>query len=318
MPSATGRDVYVDRVLSNLAIGYRPEGFIADMIMPIVPVPQKAGGFFVFSRADRLRVDTTVRGPATEARKVTESVGTDTYVCKNYALKREIPIEDVENADPAINAQIINGDVELISGKLKIDWERRVTLQVTSTSNVGSSAAVSSAWDGAGHPLTDMLAAVDNVHYANGVMPNRVVFGVEAWKSFHRDSSIRNLIFGTNNGGGYPSQDQVANILGIPAGGVMVGGGFYNAGEEGQSESLSTIWGDNVLVYYAPGAPTIRQPSFGYSFRWNRPRIPNMAVERHPYDTKIKAEAVEIGYYQDEKITGASYGFLLTAVNSST
>ena len=43
-----------------------------------------------------------------------------------------------------------------------------------------------------------------------------------------------------------------------------------------------------------------------------------MQVERHPYDSRTKTEDVEVGYYQDEKITGASYAFLLTAVNSST
>ena len=43
-----------------------------------------------------------------------------------------------------------------------------------------------------------------------------------------------------------------------------------------------------------------------------------MTVERHPYDSVIKAELIEAGYYQDEKITGSTYGFLLTAVNSST
>ena len=318
MPSASGRDLYIDVALSNMALGFRPEGFIADMIAPIVPVAKQTGAYYSFSRADRLRVDNAVRAPGTEARIVTETVGSGTYVCRNYALKRRIPIEDVENADPVLQAGIIGGNVELVSGKLMTGWEQRVALQVTSTSNVGSSAAVSSAWNGAGAPLTDINAAIDNVHYAQGVMPNRVIFGVEAWKAFRRDSNVRNLIFGTNNGGGYPNTAQVENLLDLPPGGVMVGGAFVNTGEEALAESLSTIWGDSVLVYYAPTAPNIQRPSFMYSFRWNRPNIPNMAVERHPYDTKTKAEEIEIGYYQDEAITASGYGFLLTAVNSST
>ncbi len=43
-----------------------------------------------------------------------------------------------------------------------------------------------------------------------------------------------------------------------------------------------------------------------------------MTVERHPFDKREKSEEVEVGYYGQEKITGASYGFLITAVNSST
>ena len=41
-------------------------------------------------------------------------------------------------------------------------------------------------------------------------------------------------------------------------------------------------------------------------------------AERHPFDAKTKTEEVEVGYYQDERITGSEYGFLLLAVNSST
>ena len=318
MASATGRDLYIDAALSNVAMGFRPEGFIADMMAPIVQVPKQTGYYYSFSRADRIRIDDTTRAPGTEARRVTESVASGTYVAKNYALKRATPIEDIANADPVLTAGIINGRVELVTGRLLTDWERRVALMCTSASNVGSSAAVSSAWNGAGHPLTDIHAAIDNVHYAQGVHPNRIVFGVEAWKSFRRDSDVRNIIFGTNNGGGYPSREQVANVLDLPPDGVLVGGSFFNSGEEGLSESLSTIWGDSVLVYYAPPAPSIEVPSFMYSFRWAAPGIPSMSVERHPYDTRIKAEELEIGYYQDEKITASGYGFLIRAVNSST
>lgn len=318
MPNATGRDVYVDKALSNVAIGYRPEGFIADMVFPVVSVPQQTGKYFIFNRGDRVRIDDTTRGPGSEARIVTEDVSTGTYVCDNYALKRRVPIEDIANADPAIQMGIMNGRVELVTGKLLTDWERRVAVQVTNTSNVGSSSAVASAWSDAGDPIGDINQAIDNVHYAQGVMPNRIVMGVEAWKAFRRDSNVRNLIFGTNNGGGYPSREQVANLFDIPAEGFQVGGSFFNTGEEGQAESLSTIWGDNVLVYFAPMAPSTEQPSFGYSFRWVRPSIPNMTVERHPYDSKTKAEEIEVGYYQDEKITASGYAFLLAAVNSST
>jgi hypothetical protein len=55
-----------------------------------------------------------------------------------------------------------------------------------------------------------------------------------------------------------------------------------------------------------------------YSYRWAAGGLPNMQAERHPFDPKTKSEEVEVGYYQDEKITGSDYSFLLTAVNSST
>lgn len=316
MPGATGHDLHVDQHLSNVAIGYRPEGFIADMIAPIVDVDKQSNYYAIWSRADRLRRRETQRAPGGRANRIEQRVSSDTYFAKNYALAGHVPIEDRANADPIFLQGIVEGRVELVMDGLLLDWEVRVAEQVTSGSNVGSYTAVSSAWDGAGDPLGDIHTGIDNVHYSTGKMPNKVVFGVEAWKSFRRDTNVRDLIFGVDNGGGYPNTSQVAQLLDVNE--VLVGDVWENTAEEGLSESLDSIWSDNVLIYYAPDSPNRERPSFMYSFRWNRPNLPNMQVERHPYDSRTKTEEVEVGYYQDEKVTGAEYGFLIEAVNSST
>lgn len=320
MPDTTGHDVHVDLPLSQMAIGYRPEGFIADAIFPIVNVGKQSDAYTIFSRADRLRVDKTIRAPGTEARRITEGVSSGTYNAVNYALKRCVTIEDRNNADPVFVSELYNQAAQLVLDKLLLDWEVRVSNMVNSGSNVGSYAAVSSAWTGSGaDPIADVNAALDNVHYSNGVRPTDLVMGVEAWQKFRRHSSVTNKIFGNNNGGGFASREAVRNLFEIER--LHIGGAFQNTGEEypdASGESLSDIWGDNLLAFYRPATPVRDRPSFAYSLRWAAPGLPNMQVERHPYDSKIKAEEVEVGYYQDEKITGASYGFLLTNVTSST
>lgn len=313
---AVARDLHVDKVLTKMAMGYRPEGFIADRVLPTVEVDKQSDIYVEFDRARRLRRQDSQRTPGTEAHIVYEDVGSATYYCRNYALKTFVTIEDRANADPFFITKLLNTRTQLVLDDLAMDEEIRVASLVTNTSNVGSYNAVASAWNGAGDPIGDINTTIDNVHYANGVMPNRVVFGIEAWKSFRRDSNVRNLIFGTNNGGGYPNTQQVASLLDIDE--ILVGGSFQNTGEENLSESLSTIWGENVLVEYVPPNPTTERPSFGYRFRWVKAGLPNRTVERHPYDSKTKSEEVEVGYYQDEKITGSSYGHLIVAVNSST
>ena len=59
--SANSRYLHIDQVLSQMAIGYRPEGFIADMIMPIVDVSKQSDLYVIWSRADRLRIHDTNR-----------------------------------------------------------------------------------------------------------------------------------------------------------------------------------------------------------------------------------------------------------------
>lgn len=316
MSGATAKTLHVDKVISNIVMGYKPEGMIADMLFPTVTVAKQTDFYLETDRARKLRVQDTQRAPGTEAKKVEREVGSATYYCRNYALKDSLDIEDKVNADPAYTQELIVNRAEGIIDDLMLDREVRVMNLINNTSNVGSSAAVTSAWNGAGHPLTDINAAIDNVKYANGKVPNRIVFGPEAWDYFRRDSNVRDLIKGANNGGGYVNEAEVRNLLNVEQ--VIVSQAFQNTGEDGQSETLSTILGDNVLVAYVANAPSKDRPSFGYEFRWAAPGLPNMQVERHPYNSRTKSEEVEVGYYTHEKITLSSYGFLLTAVGSST
>lgn len=316
---ATATDLHVDKVLTEFAMGYTPMGLIADMIFPVVIVDKQTDIYLEADRGRILRRQDTSRSPGNEARRVERDFGSATYRCKNYALKDYITVEDKANTDPAMIFSKAESKAKGILDDLYQDWEIRVLDQINNTSNVGSSAAVSSAWNGAGAPLNDVNTALDNVRYANGVPTTfmTIVYGPEAWDSFRRDSTVRNLIFGTNNGGGYPNEEQVKNLLNVKR--VLVAEGFENSADDGQTESLNSIMGDNVLVYFAPDSPSIDMPSFGYSIRWQQANLPApLVVERHPYNSRTHSEEVEAGYYQDEKITGASYGFLLTAVNSST
>lgn len=313
--SAGPRDLHLSQLLNQMAMGYTPQGIIADKIFPIVRVGKQTDAYAIFSRQEALTIESTVRAPGTEARKISRSVTSGTYFAKNYALKADLVLEDRVNADAVYASQLVGGRAKYVLNKLMLDWDRRVSLLVNSTSNVGSSATVSSAWNGAGAPLINLWTAIDNSKYRTGYRPNQLVFGTKAWDSFSRDSTVRNLIFGINNGGGYPSLEQVQKLFQIER--AMIGNALYSSANEAQPETVAVVYPDNVLASYCPAAPSVDDPSFGYSFRWAAPGIPEMTIEMHPYDEKIKSDEIEAGYYQDEKITGSEYGFLVTAVNSS-
>lgn len=317
--SSTSQDLHIDAALSEVALGYRPEGFIADMIMPVVDVGKQSDLYTIWSREDRLRIHDTKRAPGTEAKRIEESVSSETYYANNYALQASVKLEDFKNADPIYLDNLNTGKVELVMDGLMLDWEVRAANQVTSGSNVGSYSAVASQWnDGnlGSDPIGDINTIMDNVQYSTGKRPNRLTFGLKAWQVFRRHSDVRNIIFGSNNGGGFASAAQVADLFEVED--IQVGGAFQNTAGEGLTENLSAIWDDHILAHYTPASASKERPSFGYVFRWNQPGLPNMQVERHPYDSKKKSQEIEVGYYQDEKITGAEYGFLLTNVTSST
>lgn len=308
--AAVGRDLYLDLPLSQTVLDYRQQGMIADMIAPVVNVNKQSGAITEFSQADRWRVEDDKRAPATEAKRITIDVSSQLYYCNNYALQMGVTIEDRNNADPVFAARLIEGRAMILTDKLQLNWENRVGLQVTSTSNVGSSAAVASVWGGSGaDPLLDLNTAIDNVHYATGYRPNRLIFGPRAWDAFRRHSTVRNILFGTNNGGGYAQAADAQRLLQLDW--IGVAGTFKNTAEENIARAVSPIWGAHVLAYYAPMVPSVDRPSFMYTYRLAAPGIPNMQVERHPYNSKTKTDDIEVGFYQDELIVGSRFSFLV-------
>ena len=64
-----GRAAHIDHHLSNVAINYRPAGFIADRIFPVVPVPKQSDTYVIFEQADLFRRENTARSRGAEANK---------------------------------------------------------------------------------------------------------------------------------------------------------------------------------------------------------------------------------------------------------
>lgn len=313
MPIATGRDFYPDTVLSNVAINYQPNGLVAPDVAPIVTVNKQSGYFPVWDMADTLRVENDRRAPATEANVITRGVSNSTYFCQNYALKEKLPLEDRENMDGAYQYELRAGRVQYLTSKLTLNWEMRLASLCTNAANLGGFSSAATPWNNtAADPAADIWQAIESIQSNTGYKPNSILFSREAWNNFRKHGNVCHLCWG-NAGEGkprYASQDQVAAMFELDR--VLVSQADYNKNAEGLTAEMTTVWGANVLIYYAPMTPSLAEPSFMYSFRWRRPEIPDMQAEVHPFDTRTKCEEVEVGYYQDEKITAQNLGYLIS------
>lgn len=316
---STGRDLHVDIPLSQVAIKYRPEGFIADQLAPSVGVNKQSDSYYVWNIADAHRVIDDYRAPGQKARSMTRSVSSDTFFCKNHALSHPLPYEDIINADAA---EVFTGRsivAESILDQLYLNKEYRLAMQCTSGSNVGSYTTVASAWNGSGSdPIADIDTAIDNIMGVTGVRPNSIVFGWNTWKSLKRHADIIDGVYGDGaaqrGGARVPGMDGIKSLFGLER--ALIGGTYYNSADENQSASLSALWNDVCLLYYAPMTPRKDKPSFMYSFDWDK--VKGFNRQAQVFDKPDRgAEKVQVGFYEDNKITASALGFLITGCNSS-
>jgi len=321
MGITSGRGLHVNIPLSNLAIQYKPEGLIADQLAPIVLTSKQADAYTIYERAEAYAVEDDARGPGAPVNRITRSADSATFYCKNYALGSSIPQEDIENADAGWLISERQSRIESISDKLALSWEKRVGLQMTSGTNVGSYSAVSSAWTdytaGNSDPIGDINTTIQGIQDLTGMRPNRMVMGDKAWRNFREHADVIDRIYGNDGtapGARLVTQNNAAALFELDT--VLIGGAYYNANDEGQSASLTQIWDDNVVLYYAPNAPRKDKASAMYTFRWTPKNLPLQA--QNYFSRANYAEMIDLMMYQDEKITAPDLMWLIEAVTSAS
>lgn len=322
MGLSTGKDLHVDQHLTNLAINYRPQGLIADMIAPIIPVAKQSDSYPVFSRFEAFAIEDTVRAPRSEAKKVTRSVSSGQYQARNHALGYDVPIEDSANMDEALRFELDAGASAYLQNKFGLAWEKRVLDMAVNTSNVGSVFVMNSSWAiagaNAGDPIQAIFQLLEYGRTATGQKMNSLWFGWKAWNRFSRNYHVRNFFNGVNNGKGLVTRATAQANFEVDR--LLVSEVLYHTHNEAMTNvfSLQNPMEDQVIAYFAPLAATRDDPSWMYSFRWQNPQLPApLTVFRHPYDSKKRIETIEIDLYQDEKIVGNDYAYrLITNVAS--
>lgn len=324
MGNSTGpRELHVDQHLTNLAINYTPQNFIADQIAPVVPVDKQRNTYPVYSRNEFFSIEDAKRGPGTRAKRITRSVGSAFYQAENYALATGWTIEDEANIDPAYRALSAAGKATYLKGKLMLGTEKRVLDMITATTAVGSLFVCNSSWGGAGTNAGDPMVAIEKMKeyakFSTGQSFNSLLLGWRAWSTLRRNANFRNLILGVNNGGGLVTRQAAQNLFEVER--FVVADAVWHGANEAITAnvtSMSNPLADMAILYYAPPRPSVDDPSWMYSFQWRNSILPApYTVFRHPYDSQTREELIEVDMYQDERIVGTDYALgLLTNVAS--
>jgi len=299
-------DVHVSVPLTNLAIRYKNLALVGEKVLPIVPVVKEADKYYVFSK-EELSIETSLRAAGAPAREITWDVTTSTYSCEEYALRHLVPDRIVANADVAVRPKITA--TYKLTQKILLEAEKRIADLVQNTGNVGSSATPTIKWDGTSPNIeSDVDTAKNAVRQAAGVEPTSIVLPYTTAQAVKRDSTVRNLIRYTVPGDTLLRNGDLPPVLWNLE--VIIAGAIRNTANEGQSESLSNLWTDSVLVFYKEPSPSLDSLSLGYTFR-----VGSMVVKTYRLEER-NGDMIEVSAIQDEKIVASACGYLITDVLS--
>lgn len=258
--------------LTSVTLAYRNAAFVADLVLPRIPVPGSAFKWSKFTLADAFTIPDTRVGRKSAPNRIdwTATEQNDTTV--DYALDDAIPRADTDNAvgtpvDPYVRS------TELMSDLIALDRENRVASIVfnlnTYPSGQRTTLSGTAQWsDPNSDPVGAILAALDSCL----IRPNVLVLGQAAWTKLRVHPKVTAAVYptgGNATGGGSPvARQALAELLELEE--IVVGQSWYNSAKPGQTASLSRLWGKHAALIYR--APQVISPNgtitFGFTAQW--------------------------------------------------
>jgi len=289
----------VNRTLTNYARGLAQDtaSAIADFIAPVVPVSAAHGQYKQYDAKNGFILYDTNRavgGPATRI----EFAATDPYFnCTPQAL--EIAIDDHERDlagdDDQLGLEQAKAST-LISSAVIAHESRVLTLAktVSATGGVGTWSSSSA------NPIAEIDAQIEAIAIATGQMPNRIAFGIGAWRVFRNHPNVIARQPGMANIG--VTYAQAAQMLLNPGIEVKVGVLSTDATKFGGTKSASNIVGAEVFIFFGSASPTQYDPSAFKTFRTRRGGVDTVRVYRAENN---RSDMLAVDWTADVKLTNS-------------
>jgi hypothetical protein len=305
--------IHRDRALENVSLQYKPQGMIADLVAPRVPVKRESDFYYVYSR-DTMTIPSTRRAMRSESNQANWNMSTSTYNLEEHALHDYVSDRERDNADSPISVDV--DTTEILTQKLMLRREKDLASVVQTTANWGTnidaSATATIAWSSnttTTNPITliDSLSSV--ILQNSGVRPNRLILTDPQFNAAKEHVSIVDRIKYTSADSVTP--EMLAKLFRLDQ--ILVATAIENTAKEGIADSMAFIWTDAAFLYYVPDAPALKQASALYTF-WKDAVTAPWKVERWR-EGKRTSDAIQVsGMYQHKPVATACAALLVNIV----
>ena len=304
----------IQQELTAIALAYSNRSYIADLVLPRVPVGSREFKWLQFNRDELFTVPETMVGRKGVPNEVQFGATEVAGFVKDYGLDDLVPNEDLSAAPAGYDplGRAVEGTSELIA----LDREKRVADLVfnTATYPAANRATLSgtSQWSDYTNsdPYSAIMAARDGM-----LMPfNTGVIGRLAWSKLRVHPKITAALApsatgntGTSNAQGAPATLQaVADLLELDQ--ILVGESWINTAKPGQTASLSRVWGKHMALLHINPIASIRGNaiSFGYTAEYGN-RVSGSIPE--PKVGLRGAQRVRVGESVNEIVAASDVGY---------
>lgn len=280
--------------LKNYAFGVAQDvkTSLADFIAPRVPVGMGSGQFKKFNEKNAFQVYDTSRGVGGTATRMAFEAADEFFNCAPNALEVAIDDQEREKAGSADSA-LEEAKVRTLVINAALAREKKVF------DLIKSGVSVASTWTSSGSddPIDLIDGEIEAIANATGLLPNRMVIGLGAWRKIKNHDQILKRQSGTSNKG--VSLDVFAGMLLNPTIDIRVGMMAFDTAKMGKAADKQNVVGSEIFIFHGNDNPTQYDPGFAKTFSIGANSVEDVRMYR---EEKVRSDILAVDWSEDVKV----------------
>ena len=280
--------------LKNYAFGLAQDvkTTLADFIAPRVPVGMGSGQFKKFNDKNAFQVLDTARAVGGPATRMEFNADDEYFNCAANALEATIDDQEREKAGDAQTA-LEEAKVRTLVINAALAREKKVF------DLIKSGVSVASTWTSSGDadPIDLIDAEIEAIANATGLLPNRMVIGLGAWRKIKNHDQVLKRQSGTSNKG--VSLDVFAGMLLNPTIDIRVGVMAYDTAKMGKAADKKNVVGSEIFIFHGNDNPTQYDPGFAKTFSIGANSVEDVRMYR---EEKVRSDILAVDWSEDVKV----------------
>ena len=265
---------------------------LADFIAPRVPVGAASGQFKKFDDKNAFQVYDTARAIGGRANRISFEATDGTFNCKANAL--EIAIDDQERqAAGDQDAALEEAKTRTVVISAGLAREKKVIDLMTN----GVAAAATWNSSGSDDPIVAIDTQLEAIAVETGLMPNRMVLGIAAWRKLKNHAKVLAHYSGVKSEG--VSLSGFAAMLLNPQIDIRVAVLSKDAYKMGKTASKSEFVGDYGYVFHGNDNPTQYDPGFMKTFSIGANSVEAVRTYR---DEQSRSDILAVDWSEDVQV----------------
>lgn len=301
--------IYLDSALTSFSQQYRndPDGFIQDVVAPMVPVQRKTGKYAYYPKSNLKAPVNSLRTGESKTARANFSVQWKSYDELNeHALKDGITKDVYEQYMAPLDPE--QDTITYLMDQMQMEREIKLAAKISDTGTVTQNASPSAQWNattGAGSPFLDIEAGISTM-LLNGLnAPNTIVMGYQVWSQLKNHPDLLDRVKYSQLG--VLTTELFTSIFsnsGISK--TVVARAVYDSAGEGLTATSTFIVGKNLwLIYNTP--PKLRSVNFMKTLVLENGRYVDSWVNQDRKTTYFR-----VNDYYDQFVIGPEAIYMIT------